>query len=212
MHVRYANSVPVLALLLAGCGAGTVGTAPASCRGHQGFAAEVDGDGRRDVAFLAEVGTETVLGVCTGSGGYAQLAVGGMGEAFQVADLDRDGRDELLPGGTTVSALAAEVVRYDAGELRPVRTADGERFLLTFGATETDGGEIVVEERWGCHPERNEVVRVRVDWRRSTTRTETYALRGPTAVRTSVTTTASPAGRRQEGYADGLVTPCAGPR
>lgn len=113
---------------------------PPSCRGHQGLAAEVDGDRRPDVVYVAEVGGEMTLGACTGAGRYVTLHVAGMGELFHLVDVERDGRDEMLVGGTWVSGGGVDVIRYDRGRLRFVMRG-GERLWLRFelNPDSTDG-------------------------------------------------------------------------
>jgi hypothetical protein len=166
--------------------------AAARCSLRETMRVEVDGDGLPDLAFHAWVGDGAVLGVCLGSGGYAQAEGIGMSELMAAFDVDGDGRDELLAGGTTATWGEYTAFRYDRGALR--RTD----LTLAFG--------IAPAAAFGCHG--RVLVQVDVDRATGVVRTThpTFAGPGP-ALRSRL-----PEGAEPAAYAASLVRPCAGLR
>jgi len=96
---------------------------------------DVDGDGRDDRVFWGYDGGDLVLRVCTASGRRSQVEGHGMGEQYSAIDIEPDGRAELLPGGTTVTASIENVVVFQDGRLHAVVGPDGERLTLVAGWT-----------------------------------------------------------------------------
>jgi hypothetical protein len=125
----------------------TITSVPPACRPHGPFPEDlpdVDGDGRRDFAYHAYVNGEPQLGVCTASGSEDVLPGSGMTEEFGWVDLEPDGREELLYGGTTVSAGFENVAVFLNGQLVEVRTSDGEMLTLASGVFDEE------DLAWGC--------------------------------------------------------------
>lgn len=181
--------------------------------GSSTLAADVDGDGREDVAYHLSLDAGPVLGVCTAAGEVSERRGAGMTELFSVLDVEPDGRDELLYGGTSVSQGFLAVAVFLAGRLVEVRDGidplvlvDGSRFL---------GSTVEVDEAWGCEDVdqdgARELVVVRLDWRRLAEgySRRTYHLDGASAV--IVSDSVSRIGSdvvREPGAASRLVEPC----
>ncbi len=120
-------------------------TLPAEC-GHPAGAVtgDFDGDGATDTAYVVDF----VLVACLADGTSSMLDVGGMGEVLVAVDLQGDGLDEILAGGTTAWGQGADVAVVADGELAAV-TIGGERLalwrgippgrVLDFGCVDEDG-------------------------------------------------------------------------
>lgn len=120
-------------------------TVPAECERPVGsVTGDFDGDGTADTAYVVDL----VLMACLADGSSSLLDVGGMGEVLLAVDLQGDGVDEILVGGTTAWGQGADVVVVDGGRLAPV-LLDGERLavwrgippdgVLDFGCLDEDG-------------------------------------------------------------------------
>jgi len=135
-----------------------------SCDGAQYVDGDFDGDGITDRAYLHE--SESSLVVCSGAD-TAVLEVGRL-ELFMASDVDLDGRDEILAGGTTAWGQVVEIVALVDGELDYVAdptggplslwrglppgrvlasgcgsfTASGSRELATIDGTVDDSGSV----------------------------------------------------------------------
>ena len=112
------------------------------------FSADVDGDGRGDRVYHLYLQNESrgVLGVCTASGIHDEIEAGAP-EANGVMDLQPDGREEILFGGTTVSAAVLSVAVIEDGRLREVEFPGSASLVSGF----TDASEgYWTSESWGC--------------------------------------------------------------
>lgn len=97
---------------------GSTNTTAGCHEGDRRLSPDVDGDGRPDIAWQASIDGRLQVGVCTAAGALASLDVGGMGEGrFDVIDVEADGIDELISGGTSVSQVLSEVIVMRAGRL-----------------------------------------------------------------------------------------------
>lgn len=177
------------------------------CAGYRSIRADVDGDGRSDVVtfdaqrpddpFVAprDYGPGSLLvGVCTATGGYDHIIVGGMGELLNIVDIEPDGRDEILPGGTTVSQGISDVLVFRAGRLRYVTSPHGRQssggyagFGLVSGNTGAPADSQESED-WGCRDTDGdgvrEIVKAFIRWDRHDDAALTrraYRLRGTVA-------------------------------
>jgi hypothetical protein len=112
------------------------------------FSADVDGDGRSDHVYHLYLQGESrgVVGVCTASGIHDEIEAGAP-EANGVMDLQPDGRDEILFGGTTVSAAILSIAVVEDGRLREVEFP-GSVSLIS-GMTQQSEGSWM-SESWGC--------------------------------------------------------------
>ena len=104
-----------------------------ACAGRSTIAADVDGDGARDLVYHDWNDDRAVLGVCLGSGATGTTGGAGQTEVLGVADVNADGRDEILYGGTSVSARYLEMAVWIDGALRQVTLPDGDALMLTNG-------------------------------------------------------------------------------
>ena len=109
---------------------------------------DFDGDGRLDKAYQRHTGEPTYEGflvVCLADGRADELEIGQAEGAFFAADLDRDGRSEIMYGGTTVSQSLVAVAAFADGHLV---TGRGDGPVLAAGATGPDWEN--VGQGWGC--------------------------------------------------------------
>lgn len=108
-----------------------------TCAAAGSATGDVDGDGTEDRVAVgtADDGTST-LEVCPSvvEGGFA-LAPGPQG-VLALADVDRDGADEILFGGTTAMARTVRVARWTDAGVVVVTTGDGAPLELTDGYPE----------------------------------------------------------------------------
>jgi photosystem II stability/assembly factor-like uncharacterized protein len=113
------------------------------CSQQPAYDADVDGDGRNDYVYHLYLhepgGGRGALGVCTFAGEWSEIDAGSP-EAGGVVDIEPDGRDELLFGGTTVSRAIECLAVFLHGQLRVVATRDGD--LCVVGGTGEASGEI----------------------------------------------------------------------
>jgi hypothetical protein len=118
------------------------------CADPTTFAADVDGDGRSDRVYHLYLHDESrgVLGVCTASEVHDEIQAGAP-EANGLMDLEPDGRDEILFGGTTVSAVVLSIAVLEDGRLREVEFP-GSVSLVRGVSMESEGHWI--SESWGC--------------------------------------------------------------
>jgi hypothetical protein len=81
--------------------------------------------------------TGPVLGVCTGDGQSDEIPGAGQAELLEIVGVQSDGRDEILFGGTTVSARLFTIAIFGADDrLRRVRL--GARALVLVEGLELD--------------------------------------------------------------------------
>jgi hypothetical protein len=127
----------------------TPGTDAASavCAGRSTIAADVDGDGVRDLVYHDWIDDRAVLGVCLGSGGTGTMEGAGQTEVLGVADVNADGRDEILYGGTSVSASYLSMAVWIDGALHQVRLPNGDPLMLTEGV---EIGDRTTASGFGC--------------------------------------------------------------
>ncbi len=118
------------------------------CTDPAAFSADVDGDDRSDRVYHLYLQGESrgVVGVCTASGIYDEIEAGAP-EANGLMDLQPDGRDEILFGGTTVSAVILSIAVVEDGRLREVEFPGS--VSLVSGVTQQSEGHWV-SESWGC--------------------------------------------------------------
>jgi hypothetical protein len=147
--------------------------------------ADLDGDGRLDVAyqrFRPQPYSDVRLGICLASGARDEISVGGMGEVFGVTDIQDDGRFEVLSGGNSVSTRFTNIYVVHQGRLREVMSG-GRPLLLTTG-----GDRFASKQygQWGCEdvaaPPGRELLQARLDYGTARMTTRLYSLRGSTAV------------------------------
>lgn len=100
------------------------------------ISADLDGDAVVDLVRFDP--SESDLIVCTAEGTYTALA-GGMGEVLEAVDLDGDGIDEILAGGTAAWGAGADVYRLIDGTLAAVILPDGTPLSLWVGLPPPDG-------------------------------------------------------------------------
>jgi hypothetical protein len=104
-----------------------------SCGGMSTIAADVDGDGERDLVYHQWVDDRAVLGVCLGNGATGTMEGAGQAELLGILDVNIDGRDEILYGATTVSASYVEMAVWIEGALRQVTLLHGDALVLANG-------------------------------------------------------------------------------
>jgi hypothetical protein len=140
------------------------------------IAGDFDGDGRSDKAYEFQRGDAPwVLGVCLADARSDEVEIGTSEGSFRADDLDGDGRDEIIYGGTTAWQQIDEVAVILNGI---VRLVDGPG--LASGALDSDDSG----QAWGCEDvdgdDRREVVQVTVRHEGKLARwaRETYRLEG----------------------------------
>lgn len=111
---------------------------PQGCPHDGSVAGDVDGDGHQDRVVHVWLESQLVVRVCFADGGRQQVPGAGMGEVLDAQDLDGDGHDEVLYGGTAVTWAGNHVARVVDGRLVVVRV--GKQPLdLRSGFGPTDG-------------------------------------------------------------------------
>jgi hypothetical protein len=202
---------------------GRTGPAPATasivqgeCANRSGIQADVDGDGSEDFVYHEWVGDGPVLGVCTASGRRDKIDGKGQAELLFVVDVERDGRDEILYGGTSAVAQLASIAVFTQEGLEEVLGSDGKPLVVVSGivADVSEEGGPATDLAWGCEDTdgdgQPELVQVTVkpvdgslDWTR-----EAFRIEGASA---SLVSTES---GRMEGQDEGvgiartLTSPC----
>ena len=112
-------------------------------------AVDVDGDGREDAVGEGRDGDELV--VCLTSGEDVAVEWLGGHEAFDVLDLDDDGRAEVVYGSTVLFADVQRLARHVDGEFVVVEDRRGDPFELTDGVLGADAGNRPAHTSvWGC--------------------------------------------------------------
>jgi hypothetical protein len=167
---------------------------------------DFDGDGRLDRAY--EDGDPLVLGICLADGRSDEIEIGQAEGSFRVADLDRDGRDEILFGGTSVSQTVDVLAAVLDGQLHSASEADP---ALYSGPLPDDphGGQA-----WGCadttRDNRREVVQVTVRQHdgRATWKKESYRVDGARLLPLHATSGEGPAIGDPTAQARALVAHC----
>ena len=121
-------------------------------------------DGRSDRAYQRRAGEpsyENFLVVCLAGGRSDELEIGQAEGTFYTADLDHDGRSEIIYGGTSVSQVLEVLAVVSDGRLV---TSDGDSPVLASGPSGPDWENI--GQGWGCEDTdgdgRREVIQVTV--------------------------------------------------
>ncbi len=92
-----------------------------SCDGPRSLEGDLDGDGVADRIGLGA--SPPLLVVCTTTGSYA-IEVGAI-DIVEISDVDLDGRDEILVGGTTAWGRGVEIVALVDHQLGIILDASG---------------------------------------------------------------------------------------
>jgi hypothetical protein len=123
------------------------------CMSDEAFEADVDGDDRKDRVYqTSEDGTW--VGVCTAAGVVDQIEVGGQGQIFGTADVEPNGRDEIVTGATTGTGRAATILVLVESKLREV-TYRGKPLDLFYGdiydpERMVEQPQLLDNSAWGC--------------------------------------------------------------
>jgi hypothetical protein len=167
---------------------------------------DFDGDGRLDRAY--EDGFPLVLGICLADGRSDEVEIGQAEGSFRVADLDRDGRDEIIYGGTSVSQSIDVLAAVVDGQLQVGSESDPALFSGPLG-DDIHGGQA-----WGCgDTTRNgsrEIIQVTVRQHeaRATWKKESYRVEHARLVPLSTTSGEGPAIGDPTDQALSLVPSC----
>ena len=138
---------------------------------------DFDGDGRRDHAYQTPR-PELMLGVCLATGQSDEVESGQAEGTFDAVDLDQDGRDEILFGGTSVLQTLDVLAAVVDGT---IEVDDRSGPALASGPMPPDPEQAA--QAWGCEDVggdvRREVVQVTVrrsgpkaDWTKEIFRVE----------------------------------------
>jgi hypothetical protein len=174
---------------------------------------DVDGDGRRDTVYLDWIEDRgAILGVCTASGQTDEIPSMGMGELLLATDVEPDGRDEILYGGTTISAWAVSVGIFIEGRVQEVLAPDGDVPLTLWDGQRFDldpETELSIGCEDGDSDGRRELVQVTVRDEGQMLRwtKEFYALEGRSASLITEESGTLPASDEND-PADALTSPC----
>jgi hypothetical protein len=90
------------------------------CKNKETLFAHVDNDKLRDRIYHDWIKGGPVLGVCTGDGRTDRRRGSGMTELLWILDVQQDDRDEILYGGTSISAKYYDVAVFRKGKIRRV--------------------------------------------------------------------------------------------
>lgn len=167
---------------------------------------DFDGDGRLDRAY--EDGNPLVLGICLADGHSDEAEIGQAEGSFRVADLDRDGRDEIIYGGTSVSQSIDVLAAVFAGHLQVGSEADPALFSGPMA------GDIQGVQAWGCgettRDGRRKIIQITVRQHdaRATWTKENYRIDGARLVPLSTTSGEGPAIGDPTDQARSLVASC----
>jgi hypothetical protein len=124
-----------------------IDAASMACAGRSTIPADVDGDGVRDLVYHDWIDDRAVLGLCLGSGATGTMEGAGQTEVLGVADVNADGGDEILYGGTSVSAAFIDMAVWIDGALHQVMLPNGEPLMLVDGA---EIGDRTTASAFGC--------------------------------------------------------------
>lgn len=108
---------------------------PRKCRKRQPIKGHVDIDQKRDYVYHDWLNHDARLGVCTGSGREDRIRGEAQAELLSLVDVEPDGRDEILYGGTTMRAAISYVAVFRKGRLVRVKTSD-DRLVVVDGLDE----------------------------------------------------------------------------
>jgi hypothetical protein len=127
----------------------TLSAAASRCGDPDAFSADVDGDERPDRVYhlYLQDSSRGVLGVCTAAGIHSEIPAGEP-QANDVVDIDLDGRDEVLFGGTTSTRSIEHVAVLDGTALAEVTLANSEPLVVVRGQLE--GAERFTRKEYGC--------------------------------------------------------------
>lgn len=112
-----------------------------------GIDADLDGDGATDRVAVLWVDDGGVLAACLADGSVITRP-GGV-ELLWIVDVDADGRDEIVNGGTTACAAIGSLVVLAGRALRTVEPASGGWFELRDGCLQPETGP-AGGAGWGC--------------------------------------------------------------
>jgi hypothetical protein len=105
------------------------------CRDQDVLVGLLDADNKRDFAYHDWMKSGARLGVCTSKGSHDRIEGAGQTELLALADLNMDGRKEILYGATTMRGQLYLVAVVRKGQLERV-TYDGEPVGLVEGIDE----------------------------------------------------------------------------
>lgn len=100
--------------------AGDTAGPEALCEHDDAIDADLDGDGAKDQVVHAVGDDGPVLAVCSSVHGYQELTSSGSADLLEVADVDDDGRPEILYGTTEGGIRFWQVAVVTPDGLRPV--------------------------------------------------------------------------------------------
>jgi hypothetical protein len=105
-----------------------------ACSKRETVEADLDGDGAEDLVYHDWIRDRAMLGACTATGRSDQITGAGQSELLQIIDIQSDGQDEILYGGTTASAQIASIaILSREAELETVGLISGKSLLVVLG-------------------------------------------------------------------------------
>lgn len=112
---------------------------------------DVDGDGRDDQIVVVPTDARPVLRVCLASGAMMQTDSRGMGESLSVANVDDNGRAEIVIGASTAALEGVHIAVWHDGGPRLVSVPTGGPLELARGGDGSFDGHLWSMQRlWGC--------------------------------------------------------------
>jgi hypothetical protein len=123
--------------------------APERCRGHDGQAADIDGDGETEIVYHAWSKGRAQVGVCFTDGRNDALPGLGQAETMIVLYEDVAERDVILFGATGMTEGIYRMAIWKAGRLTVVRDARTSRPLEAHAGLDAETG-IAWAWGWNC--------------------------------------------------------------